>query len=156
MSTGYEPAEGLRSVANELADAHHPHLVNNGVMDLMKFVSVDKPIKVKGKVVHVEPSVIRGLPAWLALRGEPMGHDSEGNETDLAESFFVLKVHGASWANMATQDRNMWTDLALKRCESYHDKHGNVKIRIRDFDVKSFPEIMQRHGVQSQEEQAFI
>lgn len=124
----YAP-EAVLKLAARLIDEHHGRLAEANISYIMR----NGTWKKKGDTVDADVSVVSG-----ANRFESGNH-------------FRITINAEVWLNADEKIKAYILDKQLSRCSKEETASGDVKWSTRDYYVKEFPSLIERHGLITEE-----
>lgn len=124
----YAP-EAVLKLAARLIDEHHSRLAEAKISYIMR----NGTWKKKGDTVDADVSVI-----------------SAANRFEL-DIQFRITINADVWLNANDKTKAYILDKQLSRCVKEETTNGDVKWSTRDYFVKEFPSLIERHGLITEE-----
>lgn len=124
----YAP-EAVLKLAARLIDEHHSRLAEANISYIMR----NGTWKKKGDTVDADVSVVSG-----ANRFETNKH-------------FRITINAEVWLNADDKTKAYILDRQLSRCSKEETTNGDVKWSTRDYFIKEFPSLIDRHGLVTEE-----
>ncbi|SDF77771.1 putative metallopeptidase [Sporomusa acidovorans] len=124
----YAP-EAVLKLAARLIDEYHSRLSEANISYIMR----NGTWKKKGDTVDADVSVVSG-----ANRFETNKH-------------FRITINAEVWLNADDKTKAYILDRQLSRCSKEETTNGDVKWSTRDYFVKEFPSLIERHGLVTEE-----
>lgn len=144
--TEYWPAPAAARIADELIEAHHPHLIDHRI----EFVFRDKAAKRHGRIVLGTARKVTGLNAFLARPVTSTVEDLEGG------TFFLIELAGDHWPRLTDAQQRAVVDHELCHCWVEWDEDQQQHVHsIRGHDIEEFNDIVRRHGAWKPDVAAF-
>lgn len=124
----YAP-ESVLVLAARLIDEHHSRLAEANISYIMR----NGTWKKKGDTVDADVSVI-----------------SAANRFELDKQFRIT-INAEVWLNADDKTKAYILDKQLSRCAKEETTNGDVKWSTRDYYLKEFPSLIERHGLITEE-----
>ncbi|WP_312340205.1 putative metallopeptidase [Anaerospora hongkongensis] len=117
--------EAVLTLAARLIDQNHGRLAEAKISYIMR----NGTWKKKGEIVDADVSVIAGA-----------------NRFEMDKHFRIL-INADVWANADDKIKAYILDKQLSRCVKEETANGDVKWSTRDYYLKEFPSLIERHGL---------
>jgi len=142
----WSPAPTAAEIAGPLIAENHMHLL--GIPILYVFRS---PAAVsKGRAVAAKARKVSGLSAFMTALAAGTA------EPDVDHSFFVMELAGDIWHALDDTARRALVDHELCHFAVDEDEDtGDLILRIRGHDIEEFLEVVNRHGLWSDDVRDF-
>ena len=123
----YEVSEELETIARELIQDHHSHLVEARIKYLFRTGN------------------------WEVKKRETWGQAKKvGKEVNYLTGYdFIITIHRDVWDQLEGKEKRALLDHELQHCSAGSDDAGNKIWYIQGHDVEDFYAIIKRHGLWS-------
>lgn len=123
----YEASEELETIARELIQDHHSHLVEARIKYLFRTGN------------------------WEVKKRETWGQAKKvGKEVNYLTGYdFIVTIHRDVWEQLEGKEKRALLDHELQHCSAGSDDAGNKIWYIQGHDVEDFYAIIKRHGLWS-------
>jgi hypothetical protein len=120
----YDASEDLESLARDIIQEHHSHLVEANIKYLFR------------------------TGAWEAKKRDTWGQAKKvGKEVNFLTGYdFIVTIHRDVWEQLSPEHKQALLDHELQHCSAGTDDAGNKVWYIQGHDVEDFHAIIRRHG----------